>query len=130
MAVEEFFTDEFIREQELYVWTTIEDGNGDYIDIIAEDDPKIIRQLLKSMFSSYGEARIVVEDGNYQDKQQLFLRHIDTGFELDPAYRDLTLKNLHYLWGKRVYLACKEKDENKIFSFDYESRKTGKPNIH
>lgn len=129
MAVEEFFTDEFIREQELYIWTTIEDGDGGYLDIIAEDDPKVIRQLLKSAFSSHGGALIVAEDGNYQNKQHLFLKHIETGFELDPAYRDLTLKNIHYLWGKRVYLACKEDKKDKTFSFDYENRKTGKPNI-
>ena len=86
MAVEEFFTDEFIREQELYIWTTTKDGDGGYIDRIAEDDPNVIRQLLKSMFSSYGSALITVENGNYHDKRHLFLRHIDTGFELDPIY--------------------------------------------
>ena len=130
MAVEEFFTNEFIREQELYIWTTIEDGNGNHIDVIAEDDPKVIKQLLKSMFSSYGSTLITVENGNYQDKQQLFLKHINTGFELDPAYRNLTLKNIHYLWGKRIFLACLENKEEKIFSFDHENRKTGKPNLH
>lgn len=129
MAVEEFFTDEFIREQELYIWTTIRDGDGDYIDIIAEDDPKIIRQLLKSQFTSYGSTLISVENGNYNDRQQLYLKHINTGFELDPPYRDLTLKNIHYLWGKRVYISCKEEKEEKIYGFDYENRKTGKSSL-
>ncbi|MDP3697283.1 MAG: SpoVR family protein [Candidatus Taylorbacteria bacterium] len=130
MAVEEFFTDQFIRDQELYIYVTLDDGNGNQIDVIAEDDPKVIRQILKSMLTLYGKTLITIENGDYQKKGFLSLKHIDTGFELDPKYRDGTLEKIHYLWGKKVYLACKEEEKDKLFSFDFENRKKGQANVH
>lgn len=130
MTVEEFFTDDFIREQELYIYVSVDDGKGNQIDVIAEDDPKVIRQMLKSILTLYGKTLMVVEDGDYHKKGFLSLKHIDTGFELEPKYRDGTLQKIHYLWGKRVYLSCKEEEKDKQFSFDFENRKTGKANVH
>lgn len=130
MAVEEFFTDQFIRDQELYIYATVSDDDGNQYDVIAEDDPKVLRQIIKSILAHYGKQLIVIADGNYNGKGSLFLRHIDTGSELDPKYRDGTLEKIHYLWGKRVYLSCKEKGEDKIFSFDFENRKKGQASVN
>lgn len=124
MAVEDFFTDEFIRARKLYLYEPI-DEDGNIFDVIVEDDPNIIRQLLKTLMSSRGP-QIVVEDGNYQKRGCLYLRHIFTGYELDPKYRDATLSNINYLWGNEVILNCMEEGKAKNFSFNKNNRRKKK----
>ena len=104
MAVEEFFTDEFIREQEIYIWVGIPTDDGGMEYHIAEDDPEEIRKNLKEMFTSYGIPTITVENGNHNNQNHLLLRHHWTGFELDPLYMNATLDKLNHLWGKKVFI--------------------------
>lgn len=124
MAVEEFFTDEFIRAQELYIYSSVPTDDGKIIDVISEDNPAVIRHILKTMMASRGP-QIVVENGNYEGKGYLYLKHIYTGYELDPEYRKATLENIFYLWGKKVILNCMEDGKEKDFSFDHKTRREG-----
>ena len=121
MAVEEFFTDEFIRAQGIYLYVSLPDNNGNIVDMIAEDDPEVIRNMLKTSMASHGP-QIVVQNGNYQGKDHLYLRHIFTGYELDSRYRDATLENISYLWGRKVMLNCMDEGKEQEFSFDYHEK--------
>jgi len=97
MAIEEFFTNEFIREQQLYIWTSLPGENGDIFYVIAEDDPETIREILKNQFTYYGVPLIRVENGNHNSQNHLLLKHIWNGYELDPKYMKATLEKTHYL---------------------------------
>jgi len=128
MLVEEFFTDDFIREQQIYIWMGIphDDGSVDYI--IAEDDPAVIREEIKQMCTHYGLPQIIVENGNFNGQGHLLLKHVWTGFELDRPYMNATLEKIHYLWGKKVFLEIMMDGKKQAISYDYQNKngKNGK----
>lgn len=130
MAIEEFFTDEFIHEQRLYIYETGWDSHtGEVVDVVVEDRPWIIRGILKQAHTLYGIPIVRVEDGNFKGNRELLLVHEFSGFGLDQAYLKLTLANIHFLWGRSVHLDTVEIDEEKKlqvrvrYSFDGKEHK-------
>ena len=123
MAIEEFFTDEFIREMSLYLYEEQISG-ADIIYRITENRPEVIRNILKQSFALYGIQPIAIEDANYKERQDFYLKHCYYGLELEPRYRDGTLRNIHYLWGRNVYLATVTDDKDVLVNFDGSSIKT------
>ena len=127
MAVEEFLTDEFIREQKLYLYETqVDPATGDYIDVIVQRNPEVIRQVLKQALTHHGLPLVRVEDGNYKSRNELYLVHEFTGFALDEPYLKRTLEIIYFLWGRRVHLETvkitdEEKQETIIYSYDSSS---------
>jgi stage V sporulation protein R len=113
MAIEEFFDDKFIRDAEIYLWNeTVDPQTGEIRQLIAEDDPIKIKQVLKNYFSLYGTPVITIEDGNYNNNLELYLRHDFTGQELNPMMETGALENLYYLWGKPIHLETTEIKRN------------------
>ena len=105
MIVEEFFTDEFIREMQLYIYEEIKnESTGEIKYQILEKDPAVIRQLLKHSLALHGVVPIRIKDADFNDGQQLYLEHQYFGQEIRPDYRDGTLKNIFFLWGRKVNL--------------------------
>ncbi len=122
MAVEEFFTDEFIREQQLYIWMGLPGDNGEVVYVIAEDDPEVIREILKNQFTYYGVPLVKVENGNYNSQNQLLLKHVWNGYELDKKYLNATLDKVYYLWGKKVFLGTIVDGKEAEISFTHEKK--------
>ena len=117
MAVEDLFTDDFIREQLLYIYEENK-FDDDIIYTIEEDDPRVIRALLKNALTFYGIKILTVEDGNYDDRGHLYLKHHPNGYDLDQVYRDGTLYNIFHLWGKKVYLETIEDEKSILATYD------------
>ena len=116
-AVENLFSDEFIRGQKIYVYREM--PTSDSIDeVIVENRPNVVRAVLRRMLMSMSPPQITVENGNYDNQQLLHLKHHDTGFELDPTYRDLTLLKIFHLWGRRVLLETKVNDKDVTVTYD------------
>lgn len=123
MAVEEFFTDEFIKEQKLYIF--VEQERNDFVyDVIAEIRPDVIRKVLKSFFTFHGIPLITVENGNFGGSGDLYLKHHPTGFELDPEYRDGTLEHIYFLWRSKVYLETVVDGDPKLFGYNGKTHST------
>lgn len=122
MAVEEFFTDDFIREQKLYIWIGVEEDDN-MIYVIGEDDPAVIREELKRLMSTYGIPIVRVENGNRDHNSHLHLKHVFTGFELDPTYRNATLANIFYLWGRKIFIETQIESKPALVSCELEGRK-------
>lgn len=134
MAIEEFFDEAFIRDAGIYLWREEPDPQtGEIKQVIAEDDPQKIKRVLKGYFSLYGTPIITIEDGNYNDNRELYLKHEFTGQELNPKFESGALENLYYLWGRPVHLETVEIEWNKsgepesikklVHSYDGESHK-------
>ena len=113
MAVEHFFTDEFIHRQKLYVYQQEIASNGEIVDKIVEDRPAIVREILKNSWTLYGTPIICVEDGDFNKSGELLLSHKFAGNRIDvlpylelqpPSWRERTLEHAFYLWGKTVHL--------------------------
>lgn len=128
MAVEEFFTDEFIHQQKLYLYeehSTPDDK--EVYEIIVENDPEVIRKMLVDEMTNYGIPSIVIENANFGGSQQLYLKHNWSGFDLDLVYRDLTLVKIFELWGRKVYLETIWDGSRMVYWYD--GRNFGKKKI-
>ncbi|MGF1669877.1 MAG: SpoVR family protein [Balneolaceae bacterium] len=114
MAIEEFFDEDFIKDAQIYLWSEQYDPQtGEIIQVISEDNPDKIKRVLKSYFSLYATPIITIEDGNYNDNRELYLKHDFTGQELNPKMESGALENLYYLWGKPVHLETVEIETDK-----------------
>ena len=117
MAVELFFRDDFIHEQELYIYQEqLDPQTGESIDVIVEKRPEVLRANLKRHLTLYGTPIIFVKDGNYNDNRELYLVHVrDPQFplELDPQYEQGTLEKIFNLWGRSVHLETDDLTEDK-----------------
>ncbi|OGZ57810.1 MAG: hypothetical protein A3F94_01745 [Candidatus Spechtbacteria bacterium RIFCSPLOWO2_12_FULL_38_22] len=103
MAIEEFFTEEFMRQEELYIWGEML-LNDEVVYVIIEDDLEKIRKILLRQHTLYNIPLIFVKDGNAFGSSGLYLVHEYTGFELNEVFETGALEYVQYLWGKTVNL--------------------------
>ena len=119
MAVEEFFTDEFIHGMQLYFYEgELDEETDEIVYTIVEDDPAVIRHLLKSAYTLYDIPLPAVVDGNHNDRGELYLRHYYNGRELLPQYRNGVLMQIGYQWRRPVHLETVTEGKTKLFSYD------------
>ncbi len=104
MFIEHFLTDDLIHDMNLYIYEERKTMDGGSEIVIAEHRPEIIRQQLKEVHADGGQPRIVVEDGNYRGRHELYLRHIFEGAPLDYEYLQKTVEHIYHLWGRNVHL--------------------------
>ncbi|MFH0810562.1 MAG: SpoVR family protein [Pseudomonadota bacterium] len=104
---EEFVTEKLVSDLKLYLYKAIQRrDNVDYV--IAEEDWRTIKQILVRMYSDFGIPHIVVEDGDYKGRRELYLKHCFEGLPLDREYREKTLEHAYYLWQRPVHLESHE----------------------
>ncbi len=117
VAVQNYFDDDFIRDEEIYIWRSrIDERKGEEIFEIVEDRPAIIRQILLNQYTNFGIPNVFVVDGNFGGKGELLLKHSFSGFELNPKYENGALEKLYFLWERPVHLITYE-----IESYDEQS---------
>lgn len=61
-----------------------------------------VRNNLVQQLVNGGHPKIIVEDGDYEGKRTLYLRHAHEGQDLDIVYLEKTLLLVQSLWGKAV----------------------------
>ncbi len=111
MAIDNYFDDDFIRQEELYLWKSeIDKNTKEEIFTITQDNPEAIRQILSRKFGSHGPL-VAVVDGNYNNNGELFLKHYFSGSELDPKNECGALEKLYFFWRKTVHLSTYEMGE-------------------
>jgi stage V sporulation protein R len=68
-------------------------------------DLATFKTMLLNEASNFGQPRIEVINGDYQNKGELLLRHTNTEFgALDPNYLNKVLPILREFWGRPVHL--------------------------
>ena len=102
--IDEFFTLEFCVEQKFYAFGFSE-RSGNW-EIMSREFKKVKDQMLK-MLTNRGQPVIVVEDGNFENKSELLLRHIHEGVDLDAGQARDTLRNTNKIWTRPVSLLTK-----------------------
>jgi stage V sporulation protein R len=108
--INEFFTEDFCREQEYFHWK--HHANGE--TRIEDFDYKAIKKALMKRHLNGGLPEIKLTEPNYRGKGYLMLQHDWEGRTLyDPYIRDV-LASLYYLWNNNVYLSSKNKDNDDI----------------
>ncbi|MDZ7289342.1 MAG: SpoVR family protein [candidate division KSB1 bacterium] len=101
MFIDAFLTPEFCREHKLFVYEYNDRTN--FYEITDRDFNAIKQKLLFSL-TNWGQPFIYVEDSNYRNRGELYLRHRHEGIDLKLDEARDTLKNLHTLWTRPVHL--------------------------
>jgi stage V sporulation protein R len=109
--IDEFFTLEFCIEQKFYAFGFSE-RSGNW-EIMSREFKKVKDQLLKQL-TNRGQPVIVVEDGNFENRSELLLRHIHEGIDLDGSQARDTLRNTAKLWTRPVSLLTKVEGKGKL----------------
>ncbi|MBI1984909.1 MAG: SpoVR family protein [Parcubacteria group bacterium] len=119
MAAEEFFTPDFIRACELYIYEDRQDGLGNIVSVVVEKRPAEVQKIFKRIYALYGTPQICVIDGNYKDKGFLYLAHKPFGDgELDQTYRKGALEYVYACWKRPVFLETQIGKDVVVCSFD------------
>jgi stage V sporulation protein R len=102
--IDEFFTLEFCVEQKFYAFGFSE-RSGNW-EIMSREFAKVKEQMLR-MLTNRGQPTIVVDDGNFENRSELLLRHLHDGTDLDMAQAKDTLRGANRLWTRPVNLLTK-----------------------
>jgi stage V sporulation protein R len=108
--IDQFLTAEFVREQEYFTYE-YSHAAGEFR--VASTDPEDVKQKLLLQFTNFGKPTVVVEDGNYRNRNELLLAHRYNGIMLDVSRAEQVLERVYELWGRPVNLKTivKELDE-------------------
>ena len=115
--VEQFLTEKMVDDLDLYLYEGKQEP-GEIKYVISEKDWKRIRTLLVSYLSTFGTPLIMVEDGDYGRKRELYLKHAYDGIELDREYREKTMEHIFYLWDRPIHMETWVDEKKVIFTFD------------
>ncbi len=124
MAVENLFSDEFIREQRIYIYKPFKEDDQ-IVYRIVEKRPAKIREILKREMSFSNVPQITVEDGNLNGSNQLLLKHHWTGFDLDILYCEKTLDKIFRLWGRPIFLETFQESEPVLWRYNGQKLEKG-----
>jgi stage V sporulation protein R len=119
--VEEFLTEKLVDQLDLYLY----EGRHEHREIkyvITERGWKQIKRLLVSHLSTFDIPLILVEDGDYEGRRELYLKHAYEGTELEREYREKTMEHIFYLWARPVHLETVVNGETEVFTFDGSKR--------
>jgi stage V sporulation protein R len=106
-----YLTKELVNDLDLYIF----EKQGSEWKITDKDWENVRDQLVYSRVNG-GFPYIVVEDGNFKNRGELYLKHYYEGVELDIKYVEKTLPYVYQLWGKPVHLETVVENKNVIFT--------------
>ncbi|MBE7554014.1 MAG: SpoVR family protein [Anaerolineales bacterium] len=113
--IDEFLTPEFAVEQKLFTYRY--NRNHDVYEI-ASREFKAIKEKLLFQLTNFGQPFIYVEDGNYHNRGELYLRHRHEGVDLKQDYARDTLRNIQRIWTRPVNLETVIDDKKVMILFD------------
>ncbi len=115
--VEHFLTEKLVNDLNLYLYEGRTDGNEvEYV--VTEKDWRRVKELLVKFLSTYETPLILVEDGDFKGKRELYLKHAYDGIELDPEYREKTMEQVYYLWNRPVHVETVINADKVVFTYD------------
>ncbi|MFC7154328.1 SpoVR family protein [Halomarina halobia] len=111
--LDEFLTQEFVEENHYFTYEythTTRDYRATSTDV--ED----VKKKLMLRFTNFGKPTVVVEDGNYNNRNELLLGHQYNGVMLDVKQAQQVLERVFELWGRPVNLKTivKELDDHDV----------------
>jgi len=115
--IDTFMTEEFCREQKLFVYRYNPD-QGAYV--ISDRDFRTVKQQLLFSLTNFGQPFIFVRDSNFENRGELYLYHRHEGTDLKLDYAQETLKNIQRIWSRPVYLETVVEGRGKTLKYDGE----------
>ena len=117
--IDEFFTEEFCHRQQLFTYN-FNNRTGRF-EIDSREFEQIKEKMLAGL-TNYGQPIIEVVTGNFNNRGELYLRHIHQGVGLDVSQAEDTMKSVHALWRRPVRLSTFVNNQDKevavMYSYD------------
>lgn len=113
--IDEFLTPEFVLENKLFTFRYNRDTD---LYEIASREFREIKEKLLFRLTNFGQPFIYVEDGNYNNRGEMYLRHRHEGVDLKMDYARDTMRNLHKIWTRPIHLETLIDDKKRLLSFD------------
>ncbi|MCL6557942.1 MAG: SpoVR family protein, partial [Firmicutes bacterium] len=110
-----YLTKELIEDMDMYLYKKV----GYDWKIVDKDWEKVRDGLVKNL-TNCGYPTVVVEDGDFNKRGELFLKHMFEGTELDVYYVEKTLPHVYTLWGRPVYLETVLDNRPVLFTYNGE----------
>lgn len=110
-----YLTRELVEELDLYLYKKI----GNEWKIVEKDWEKV-RDGLVANLANGGYPYIVVEDGDFSKRGELFLKHMYEGMELDMFYVERTMPLVQSLWGRPVHIETVVDNKPVLYSYNGE----------
>ena len=120
MFIDAFLTPDFVREHKLFAFDYNE--RSGYYEI-SDRDFKAVKQKLLFALTNWGQPFIFVEDGNYMNRGELYLRHRHEGIDLKLDEAQDTLKNLYKIWTRPVHLETVIQENKSLMTYDGKEHK-------
>jgi stage V sporulation protein R len=115
LFIDEFLTEDFAREQKLFTFE-FSKQSGEYL--IASREFKEVKAKLLDSLTNWGNPFISVEDGNYENRGELYLRHQHHGQDLRLDHARDTLRHVQHIWNRPVHLETTIENRAKVLTFD------------
>lgn len=110
-----YLTREIIEDQDLYLFKKV-----GYEWKITDKEWETVRDNIVSSLTYCGYPYIVVEDGDFNRRGELYLSHQFEGVELDVFYLERTLPHVFKLWGRPVHMETLLDNKKVLFSYNGE----------
>lgn len=108
-------TRELVAELDLFAYQRI--GREWVVTATAEEWEKV-RDLLVRQCTNAGFPVLEVLESNYRGRQELYLRHLYDGRELEVGQLERVLGHLFFLWGRPVHLETVRGGRAVVFDYD------------
>jgi stage V sporulation protein R len=112
-----YLTEKLVRELDLYTYR-VEEHNGELVWVVDETDWRVVRNTLVDNMTNFGAPVITVEDGDWEHRGELYLKHHYDGKPLDMQRTTRCMRYLVRLWGRPVHLETVIDDEQVLLSCD------------
>lgn len=113
--IDEFLTPEFVIDNKLFTFRYNRDTD---LYEIASREFREIKEKLLFRLTNFGQPFIYVEDGNYNNRGELYLRHRHEGVDLKLDYARETMRNIHKIWTRPIYLETIIDERRRLLIFD------------
>ena len=121
MFIDAFLTPDFVREHMLFTYDYNE--RSGYYEI-SDREFKAVKQKLLAALTNWGQPFIFVEDGNYMNRGELYLRHRHEGVDLKLDEAQDTLANIYKIWTRPVHLETMIHGNKSLLTYDGKEHKT------
>lgn len=113
--LDEFLTPEFVLKQKLFGFE-FNPKTGSY-EIVSRDF-EVVKQKLLQTLTNIGQPIIHAEDGNYENRSELLLRHQHEGIDLKQDWAKDTMVSLFAVWKRPVNLLTVIEGKGKLLTYD------------
>ncbi len=117
--IRNYLTRELVEELDLYLYKKV-----GYDWKVVEKDWQKVRDGIVANLYNCGFPYIVVQNGDFGKRGELYLLHVHEGVDLDIYYLERTLPHVFKIWGRPVHLETVVDGKSVLFS--YNGEKTSK----